>query len=149
MSGAGGQSDDDRDRPLGGTSTDVRVLVVDDDELLRVTIQRVLKIRGIAAVTAASGAAALDELAANEFDVVLADVRMPSMSGPEFIVRARAALRDVEVILMTAFPDPESQRAAADAGAFRLLAKPFVSNESVVREIHDAAAHRRRLRGGA
>lgn len=155
MSGAAGESDDDRDRARGGSRSSAppdhrpptRVLVVDDDELLRTTIQRVLRIRGIDAMTAASGAAALQALATDDFDVVLADIRMPTMSGLEFIARARAASRDVEVILMTAFPDPESRRLAADAGAFGLLPKPFVSNESVVRELESAAAHRRARHG--
>ena len=131
---------------VGPTEERVRVLVVDDDDVLRGTIQRVLRARGLDVEGAESGAVALARLAEATFDVVLADVRMPAMSGPEFLRQLRAARRDVEVVLMTAFADASTRRAVFESGAFALLSKPFISNDAVVQEIQNAAAHRRRTR---
>jgi two-component system response regulator AtoC len=121
----------------------VRVLVVDDDEALRNTVVRVLKQRGIVAECAENGFAALDVLDSQRFDVVLVDVRMPGMTGPQFLERVKAAGYPVEVIMMTAFADITTTVSAVKAGAHGFLTKPFVSNESVAIEVLNAAQFRR------
>ena len=119
----------------------MRVLVVDDEDLLRTTLARVLKQRGMVVDTAENGAVALELLAREgaPFDVVLVDVRMPGMTGIEFLDRVKAAGYRVEVLLMTAFAEIATAVAAVKAGAHGFLTKPFVSNESVVIEVLNAA----------
>ncbi len=121
----------------------VRALIVDDEDVLRSTLARVLRQRGIVAETAENGFAALDMLEKSSFDVVLVDVRMPGMTGPQFLQRVKAANYPVEVLMMTAFADIATTVSAVKAGAHGFLTKPFVSNESVVIEVLNAAQFRR------
>ena len=121
----------------------VRALIVDDEDVLRSTLARVLRQRGIVAETAENGFAALDLLERSSFDVVLVDVRMPGMTGPQFLQRVKAAGYPVEVLMMTAFADIATTVSAVKAGAHGFLTKPFVSNESVVIEVLNAAQFRR------
>ena len=121
----------------------VRALILDDEDALRSTLARVLRQRGIVAETAENGFAALDMLERSSFDVVLVDVRMPGMTGPQFLERVKAAGYPVEVLMMTAFADIATTVSAVKAGAHGFLTKPFVSNESVVIEVLNAAQFRR------
>ncbi len=121
----------------------VRALIVDDEDVLRSTLARVLRQRGIIAETAENGFVALDMLERSSFDVVLVDVRMPGMTGPQFLQRVKAAGYPVEVLMMTAFADIATTVSAVKAGAHGFLTKPFVSNESVVIEVLNAAQFRR------
>ena len=121
----------------------VRALIVDDEDALRSTLARVLRQRGIVAETAENGFVALDLLERSTFDVVLVDVRMPGMTGPQFLERVKAAGYPVEVLMMTAFADIATTVSAVKAGAHGFLTKPFVSNESVVIEVLNAAQFRR------
>jgi DNA-binding NtrC family response regulator len=121
----------------------VRALIVDDEDALRSTLARVLRQRGIVAETAENGFTALDMLERSSFDVVLVDVRMPGMTGPQFLQRVKAAGYPVEVLMMTAFADIATTVSAVKAGAHGFLTKPFVSNESVVIEVLNAAQFRR------
>jgi two-component system response regulator AtoC len=121
----------------------VRVLVVDDEDALRSTLARVLRQRGMEASTAENAFVALDLLDKERFDVVLVDVRMPGMTGPQFLERVRATGMPVEVIMMTAFADIATTVSAVKAGAFGFLTKPFVSNESVIIEVLNAAQFKR------
>jgi len=121
----------------------VRALIVDDEDALRSTLARVLRQRGIIAETAENGFVALDMLERSSFDVVLVDVRMPGMTGPQFLQRVKAAGYPVEVLMMTAFADIATTVSAVKAGAHGFLTKPFVSNESVVIEVLNAAQFRR------
>jgi two-component system response regulator HydG len=126
-----------------GSQEAVRALIVDDEDALRSTLARVLRQRGIVAETAENGFAALDMLERATFDVVLVDVRMPGMTGPQFLERVKAAAYPVEVLMMTAFADIATTVSAVKAGAHGFLTKPFVSNESVVIEVLNAAQFRR------
>jgi DNA-binding NtrC family response regulator len=126
-----------------GSDAIVRALVVHDEEALRNTLARVLKHGGIGTVTAENGFVALDLLERERFDVVLVDVRMPGMTGPQFLERVKAARHSVEVVMMTAFADIATTASAVKAGAYAFLTKPFVSNESVVIEVLNAAQYKR------
>jgi len=121
----------------------VRALIVDDEDVLRSTLARVLRQRGIVVETAENGFSALDMLEESSFDVVLVDVRMPGMTGPQFLQRVKSANYPVEVLMMTAFADIATTVSAVKAGAHGFLTKPFVSNESVVLEVLNAAQFRR------
>jgi two-component system response regulator HydG len=126
-----------------GANDAVRALIVDDEDALRSTLARVLRQRGIVAETAENGFTALDMLERASFDVVLVDVRMPGMTGPQFLERVKAAGYPVEVLMMTAFADIATTVSAVKAGAHGFLTKPFVSNEAVVIEVLNAAQFRR------
>jgi CheY-like chemotaxis protein len=68
------------------------VLVVDDDDDVRTTVQRMLEVRGMTVTSAASGPAALERLERDSPDVVVVDYMMPGMDGLEVIRKIKASL---------------------------------------------------------
>jgi two-component system, cell cycle sensor histidine kinase and response regulator CckA len=89
------------------TPDPVRVLVVDDDANIRAFVERALCIGGMTPVTAAGGHEALiaAQTTPGGFDLVVTDVRMPHMSGPQFIDKLRRTEPYVKVLYLTGFND--------------------------------------------
>ena len=102
-----------------------RILLVDDEESLRVTLAANLELEGYEVVEAASGEEAL-ELAANQaFDIVLSDIRMPGMNGVDLFRSLKAKWPTVPCVLMSAFSLEDLVASALSEGVFTLLPKPF------------------------
>lgn len=83
--------------------SDVRVLIVDDDASLRLTLGLLLKARGFSVEQAASGEEALARLAAGGFDAVVSDVRMGGVSGRDLACVAKRRWPGLKVVLMSGF----------------------------------------------
>jgi len=85
----------------------VRVLVVDDDANVRAFVERALRTAGYDTASARSGydALALARTTSRRFELVVTDVRMPHMSGPQLIERLRRSERDVKVLYLTGYND--------------------------------------------
>ena len=128
-------------RPMG--EAPVRVLVVDDEAGVRNAISRILRNAGMLPTLAENGAAALELLDRETFDVAMLDVRMPGMTGTQLLSRMKSARHAAEVIMMTAFADIATTVSAVKEGAYGFLTKPFLANESVVIEVLNASAHKR------
>ncbi|MBI5850050.1 MAG: response regulator, partial [Planctomycetes bacterium] len=94
------------------------VLVVDDEPDLAESCAFFLKRAGYRVATAVSGAAAMKHLSESSFDVVLSDVRMPGMSGVQLLEQVKARDPDIEVILVTAYPELETAAHAIKTAAF-------------------------------
>jgi two-component system, NtrC family, response regulator AtoC len=125
-----------------------RVLVVDDEENLRLVLRTLLSRAGYDVRAMASAEAALAELTAFDPDFVLADVRMPGMSGIELtreLVR-RGSL--ATVIVMSAYGSLDLALEAMKAGAYDYLAKPFQHDEVllVLKKAEEREALRRENR---
>ena len=101
-----------------------RVLVVDDEETIRLALSRFLKLRGYEVEMAGSGAAALDALSRRKFALMVCDLRMPGMTGIELLPHALAADSDLGVLMLTADNDAGSATLALAAGAMDYLTKP-------------------------
>ena len=103
-----------------------RVLVVDDDPILRETARVYLSTRGAEVVTAADGGAALELLHKREFDIALIDIEMPGLTGIEVVSRLRSdeRLRHIPAIMLTIRTDDEAIDRAYKAGATSYLTKP-------------------------
>ncbi len=110
-----------------------RVLVVDDEENIRFMLELHLGREGYEVVTAENGKAALDALAAGDFDFVLTDLVMPGMSGVELLDRVREAGGRAQVILMSAHADADTALQAIKKGAYDYIAKPFRADEVLFR----------------
>ena len=83
-----------------------RLLVVDDDDGVRRYVARVLSEAGYQVETAASGAEGLKAVHCGAtFDLIVSDVRMPQMTGPEFIAELRRQESDVKVLYLTGYVD--------------------------------------------
>jgi adenylate cyclase len=103
------------------------VLVVDDDAVNRMVLQRSLEQEGHAVRVAPDGRAALEVLRRDPFDIVLLDVLMPEMDGFELLelLQADERLRQVPVIMISALEDMESVVRSLEMGAEDYLPKPF------------------------
>jgi signal transduction histidine kinase/ActR/RegA family two-component response regulator len=108
-------------------STGARILLVDDDEAVRITTAMILESLGYVIETAIGGVPALDRLgdppAAPCCDLLLTDVAMPGMNGPELADRVRARFPDLPIVFFSGYADP-----AAIAGRQilqRMVRKPF------------------------
>ena len=117
------------------------VLVVDDEQDLAESTAFFLERAGFAARWVTSADAALEAMRQQPFAVVVSDVRMPRMSGMELLLAIKQKDPDVEVLLLTGYPDLQMAVRAIKQGAFDYLAKPFLEKELVER-VTKAAAHR-------
>src|SRR4029077_15613821 len=105
------------------------MLIVEDEEALCKSMARILKSRGLEADTAFSGAEARQRLAANEYAVVVLDVRLPDESGYGLLGELRALKPDIAVVMISGVDDPELGKAAVEHGAHGYFVKPIGSTE--------------------
>ncbi|HTM19757.1 MAG TPA: response regulator [Kofleriaceae bacterium] len=105
-----------------------KILVVDDDKLVRAAVGRVLEEEGYAVAFAVDGNDALGKLENERPDAILLDVMMPGMNGRQFLKALREFDRDVPVVVMTAIHGIDSQPVFA-LGASDLVRKPFDADE--------------------
>jgi len=101
-----------------------RVLIVDDDEDLAESLADLLLMHGYDAAIASDGKEAVDRFRAENFDLVVTDVRMPVMNGVEAFFEIRKLKPDAKVIMMTGLREPFAERALR-GGALCLLQKPI------------------------
>ncbi len=106
-----------------------RVLVVDDEENIRVVLQSLLKKQGYQVESAPSAEDALSQLESFDPDFVLADVRMSGMTGLELCAELKARASLATVILMSAYGSVDLAIEAMKAGAYDYISKPFKRDE--------------------
>ena len=109
-----------------------RVLVVDDEENLRVVLRTLLRRHGYEVETASSGEEALGLVDSFGPDVVLTDVRMPKMGGLDLLSTLKAKGNDATVIVMSAYGNMDLALDAMKAGAYDYVQKPFKPDEVVL-----------------
>jgi two-component system response regulator AtoC len=109
-----------------------RVLIVDDEENIRLVLRTLLRRHGYEVEAAASGEAALPLVESFGPDVVLADVRMPKMGGLDLLATLRAKGHDATVIVMSAYGNLDQAIEAMKAGAYDYIQKPFKNDEIVL-----------------
>jgi DNA-binding NtrC family response regulator len=104
-----------------------RVLIVDDEPLIRWSLSEMLAERGCRVTEAGDGRMALAaiEKAAEPFDVVLLDYRLPDSADLRLLERVRHVAPATRVIMMTAHNSPEVTMCATALGAYRVVGKPF------------------------
>ncbi|MFN8668307.1 MAG: response regulator [Gemmatimonadaceae bacterium] len=129
-------------RIIGGPETR-RLLVVDDEETIRLALSKFLRSRGFDAETAESGDAALALLQEGRFSLMLCDIRMPGMSGLDLVPKARALHPDLAVIMLSAVNDVPTATESIAVGAMEYLTKP-VDLQDLLAAI-ERVAHRRDL----
>lgn len=118
----------------------LRILVVDDEALIRWSLLETLTSCGHAVVEAGDAAGAVQAVttAGVPFDVVLLDFRLPDSNDLVLLSRLRRLAPATRVILMTAYGTPEILQNALDLGACRVISKPFDMNDvlPLVRQAH-------------
>jgi response regulator RpfG family c-di-GMP phosphodiesterase len=120
-----------------------RILVVDDEDTIRLVLARFLGTRGFEVMAAESAQAALEKLAQSRFDLMLCDVRMPGLSGVEMVPTALEKDPDLGIVMLSAVNDAHTAAEAMSHGALDYLIKPVE-----LQQLHEAvkrALHKRSL----
>ena len=121
------------DRPASGAVADkpavregrTRVLVVDDESSIRELLQKTLALAEYEVDTAPDGRAALERLRLGNYDLLIADLKMPGMDGLTLIREAKRLKTDLPVIIITGFSTESSAIEAVNLGVAGYLTKPF------------------------
>ena len=108
-------------------STAEKILICDDDDTLRVTIERLLKKKGYEVKAVTRGRAAVEAAKEEDFDLIILDVRMPDMDGIEALkaIRETQSRMKCNVILITGYASEDIPIKAIKLGAADYLKKPF------------------------
>ncbi|MFH1104696.1 MAG: response regulator transcription factor [Actinomycetota bacterium] len=110
-----------------------RVLVAEDDEAVRRSVERALRFEEYEVFTAEDGAVALSAIAEHAPDAIVLDVMMPGHDGMEVCRRVRAAGDSTPILMLTARHELSDRVAGLDAGADDYLVKPFALEELLAR----------------
>jgi DNA-binding NtrC family response regulator len=106
-----------------------RILIVDDQNMMRDSLAATLAREGHEVVAAVDGAAAVARLGATRFDLLITDLRMPKMTGLELLAEAKRLRPEMPVVLMTAFATVNTAVEAMKLGAYDYIQKPFDGEE--------------------
>jgi len=105
-----------------------KILIVDDEHLVRWSVRRYLESEGFQAIEASSGQEALEILDSGDISVLITDLMMPEMDGVELINRALETKPDLDVLVITAIEGSEFVDSAQRAGAIGVFPKPIHFN---------------------
>ena len=120
-----------------------RILIIEDDETLRLTVRDILEREGYELELAEDGTSGLEHFARRNFKLVMLDLRLPDMHGLDVLRAMRQADDSAVVIVMTAYPEVRSAVETLKAGAYDYLNKPFDNDD--LREAVRRALETRRL----
>ena len=107
----------------------IKILAVDDEETVRVLLQRILQAAGYDVITAANGKEALSVIAGGGIDVALLDINMPGLSGVDVLAKIRVDELDLCAVMVTAVADVQAAVEAMKLGAYDYITKPFNQDE--------------------
>jgi len=107
----------------------ISVLVVDDEEMMRNLLDKILSREGYRILTASDGVHALEMLDKEEVDLIISDMKMPRMTGFELLKHVKQQHPNIGVIIMTAYGDTYTVKDALLLGADEYITKPFKSYE--------------------
>jgi NADH-quinone oxidoreductase subunit E/NADP-reducing hydrogenase subunit HndA len=101
------------------------VLVVDDEQIVLKSCERILVPEGYEVNTAASAKTALEMLDTSQYDLIITDLKMPEMDGLEFMRLVRRKNPDINIVVITGYPSQESIKEALSLRIIDYLPKPF------------------------
>ena len=102
-----------------------RIMVVDDEEVIRDLLREILSTGGYEVETVEDGREALHLLASESFNLMIVDIVMPGVDGIEVLATAKQIAEHIPVIMMTGYPSLETAERLANLGATDYLTKPF------------------------
>ncbi len=108
-----------------GTENDTRILIVDDETIVRESLGSWFREEGYSVDVAASAREALEKLTIKDWDIFLLDIRMPGMDGLELQRKIKESHPDSTIIIMTAYASVETAVEAMKQGAYDYIVKPF------------------------
>ena len=110
-----------------------RILVVDDEEPVRLLLKRILEECGYSVVTVANGQEALNRVSETKFELLLMDIKMPEMSGTEVLQQLITNYPSTPVIMVTAVGDAKTAVEAMKLGAYDYITKPFNQDDLILK----------------
>ena len=114
----------------------VRILIVDDEESIRIATAAILEEEGYVVDTAATGKEAIDKSNANLYNAAIIDYRLPDMEGTELLSSFRTTTPKMMKIMVTGYPSLQNAVTSVNKGADAFLMKP-VSIETLLKAIRD------------
>lgn len=114
-----------------------KALLIDDEEELVATLVERLSYRGIDAVYSLDGYDALSKMKADDFQVVVLDLKLPGLGGLEVLKRLKKDYPEIPVLLITGHGSPEGEVEPKPEGAFDYLVKP-VALEFLIAKMREA-----------
>jgi DNA-binding NtrC family response regulator len=117
---------------VGTLEITAKVLIVEDDEILRQLLIDVLSDQGYQIEAAETGEDGLRVMEQDVFDIILLDINLPGMNGMDVLRLAPARQPDAQVVMMTAFGTVDTAVEAMKQGAFDYINKPFSTDELVL-----------------
>lgn len=110
-----------------------KVLIVDDEKLIRISLESQLKKEGYAVKSVDNALDGIKMIKAEEYDVVVTDLRLSGMSGMDFLKEIKKHNQEIIVFIMTAYGTLESAVSAIKEGAYDYIAKPFSADELIIK----------------
>lgn len=112
------------------------ILIIDDDKLVGISLQRLLRLKGYNAVFVDNGASATEKVRNENFDLIISDIRMPKMDGIDTIKAIRHLKPSIPEILITGYSDNESYEAAQKLKIANFIYKPF-DIEQIIKAVNE------------
>ncbi|WP_005036722.1 HD domain-containing phosphohydrolase [Holophaga foetida] len=119
--------------PLPGQEPrDFRVLVVDDQEIVRIMLIKILQRNGFEVLEAASGPETLTLLERERVDLILSDIKMPGMNGIELVKAIQPRIPETSIVMVSSLDNVEMSMECLRLGAYGYVLKPFKTNGILV-----------------
>ena len=110
-------------------SDDKRIIVLDDEEMIRDLLQETFQKKGFKVETAMTGKEGLEKLGSDQYDLLVTDLRLPDVSGMKILTTAKKKDTDLGIIMITAYGSIKNAVKAMKQGAFDYITKPFNLDE--------------------
>ena len=120
----------------------VKILVVDDEEVMLKLVSNILSDEGYQVSSYSNSLRALEKINEEEFDLMIADIKMPDLDGIELVKKAHQVRPDIGALFMTGYASVDTAKEALKEGAYDYILKPFELNE--VRKAVALALQKRR-----
>src|SRR4051795_2341875 len=121
-----------------------KILIVDDQDVMRDSLAATLARQGHEVVAATDGPGALTRLSGGRFELMISDLKMPKMTGTELLAEARKIRPEMPIVLMTAFATVSTAVEAMKLGAYDYIQKPFDGEE--IKHLVERTLEHNRLR---
>lgn len=120
-----------------------RILVIDDEEIVRISCRKCLTPEGYEVDVAPNGAEGLRLARENHYDLILTDLKMPDIDGMEFLMTIKETQPDAKVIMITGYSTLEHAEEAARLGAYNYIEKPFTP-DTLIAAVREALHGKKR-----
>lgn len=116
-----------------------KILVVEDEQMLRKILTKILTQEGHQVITANNGDEAIEKIKENHFDLMMTDLRMPKKDGTQALPLIEFLDPNLKIIILTGYPLPSEVEEKVSKGRYQYMAKPF-DNQELISKIESLLA---------